>query len=195
MSSPANTPVIMPQLGESVVEGTISRWLKQPGDAVVAFEPLLEISTDKVETEIPAPASGTLLQILIGEGQTVERGTVLAVIGDLADQPIASDHADPVAETAADPLEHGQHLDASETEPNRGRISPVVARMAAENGIDLSRVTGSGLGGRITRKDIESYLDTQVHMPQVQPIIPSPIPATGTLDPWDQPVDGDLPHE
>src|SRR5690349_16937625 len=75
------TNVIMPQLGESVVEGTVSRWLKQVGDRIEAYEPLLEVSTDKVDSEIPAPADGVLLQILVPEGETVERGTVIAVIG------------------------------------------------------------------------------------------------------------------
>ena len=80
------TNVIMPQLGESVVEGTVSKWLKQEGETVKAFEPLLEISTDKVDSEIPAPADGVVLQILIHEGETVERGTVLAVIGQAGDR-------------------------------------------------------------------------------------------------------------
>ena len=81
------TNVIMPQLGESVVEGTVSKWLKQEGDRVEAFEPLLEISTDKVDSEIPAPAEGVLLKIHIQEGETVEHGTVLAVIGQAGEQP------------------------------------------------------------------------------------------------------------
>ncbi|PJF26775.1 MAG: 2-oxo acid dehydrogenase subunit E2 [Phototrophicales bacterium] len=131
--------VLMPQLGESVVEGTISRWLKRVGDPVRAFEPLLEVSTDKVDTEIPAPADGVLLEILVEAGKTVAKGTRLAVIGAVGESPA------PTHESA----------DSSDSAPH---ITPVVARMAAEYQIDLAQIAGTGRGGRVTKKDVEAYL-------------------------------------
>jgi 2-oxoglutarate dehydrogenase E2 component (dihydrolipoamide succinyltransferase) len=154
--------VLMPQLGESVDEGTISRWLKREGETVHEFEPLLEVSTDKVDTEIPAPTSGVLLKVYVQEGETVSLGTRLAVIGE-AGEAISDESppagAMPKSETQSP--HHDQPLPQStpaERESYGGHVSPVVARMVAEYQIDLSRVQGTGRGGRITKKDVEAYL-------------------------------------
>ncbi len=168
------TNVIMPQLGESVVEGTLSRWLKGVGDRVEEFEPIAEVTTDKVDTEIPAPASGIVLAIYVAEGQTVERGTLLAVIGQPDEQveslpiPAAAGGHEGAAPSSAAP-----HRDAAQ------RYSPVVARMAAEHNLDLTRIQGTGLGGRVTKKDVEAYLAAQKQ-------------SAAELAPWEQPGGGDL---
>ncbi|MDL1900092.1 2-oxo acid dehydrogenase subunit E2 [Anaerolineae bacterium CFX9] len=167
------TPVIMPQLGESVVEGTVSRWLKQPGDPVTAYEPLLEVSTDKVDTEIPAPASGVLLQILVPEGTTVEHGTPLALIG-------AEDESAEPAPAAVPPAPNGSHQPASPA----GHVTPVVARMAADHQIDLAQIAGTGRGGRVTKKDVEAYLAERGAAPAAA--------AEDDLPPWERPGSGDL---
>jgi len=176
------TDVIMPQLGESVVEGTLSRWLKKVGERVEEFEPLAEVTTDKVDTEIPSPASGVVLAIYVAEGQTVERGTRLAVIGQpderVDDAPSAASahaHAAPAAERSATSAAR-----ATESAANAQRYSPVVARMAAEHNLDLSRIRGTGLGGRVTKKDVEAYLAAQRETPAAE------------LAPWEQPGGGDL---
>ncbi|MGH2742201.1 MAG: dihydrolipoamide acetyltransferase family protein [Thermoleophilaceae bacterium] len=129
-TSAAIAEVTMPQMGVSVAEGTITEWKKQPGDRVEADEPIVEISTDKVETEIPAPAGGRLKEVVVEVGQTVEVGTLLATID------ISADSGDGRA-----PL-----------------FTPVVRRMADEHGIDLSQVEGSGRRGRVTKKDVLAYL-------------------------------------
>jgi 2-oxoglutarate dehydrogenase E2 component (dihydrolipoamide succinyltransferase) len=128
----------MPQLGESVTEGTVGRWLKRPGDTVQKYEPLLEVVTDKVDSEVPAPVSGTLLEVLVPEGETVRVGTLLARIG---------------TETPA-----------GETPALVGRsefLSPVVARLVAEHGIDVSRIAGSGQDGRVTKQDVLRFLQRE----------------------------------
>jgi len=147
------TLVKMPQLGESVVEGTVVRWLKAPGDAVAKHEPLLEISTDKIDTEVPAPADGVLLEILVTEGMTVAAGTQLATIGAPGTAPAQ-------IPTPGQPPQEGKPTATQPAERATGRafISPVVARMAAEQGVDLAQVKGTGLGGRITKKDMEAFL-------------------------------------
>jgi 2-oxoglutarate dehydrogenase E2 component (dihydrolipoamide succinyltransferase) len=153
--------VIMPQLGESVVEGTVTKWLKQKGERVEEMEALLEVNTDKVDTEIPSPASGVLLDILVPEGTTVQAGTVIAWIGEVGEvlPPAASPTPQPAELAPSLPTEGTR---AEETAPPRrdlGFISPVVARMAKEYHIDLSQVKGSGQGGRITKKDLLAYLE------------------------------------
>lgn len=161
--------VVMPQMGVSVSEGTITRWLKSEGDLVAADEPLLEISTDKVDTEVPCPADGVLARILVGEGETVAVGTPLATIvppgGDAPPAPLpaaapvaeapapARPAAEPELEPASDDGENGQG-------EGRAFVSPVVARIAAEHGIDVSRVPGTGRGGRVTKKDILSHVES-----------------------------------
>ncbi len=196
--------VPMPQLGESVVEGTVSRWLKKEGERVEKLEPLLEVSTEKVDTEVPAPASGVLLKIIVPEGETVEAGTVIAVIGQPGEQlppniPQKVDlHAVGAHElVASEPPQPPAAAPAPEQTPPAGeqerarrprRVSPVVARMAAEYGIDLSKVPGTGKGGRVTKKDLLRYLET---MRKEQAAEPPPAPVE-ELPPWEQPGSGEL---
>ena len=130
--------VLMPQLGESVHEGTVARWLKRVGDRVERFEPLLEVITDKVDTVVTATHSGTLREILVPEGETVKVGTVVAILDEVEEAPST--------ETAA----------RTEAVPP---VSPVVARIAAEHGVDLSQVEGTGQGGRITKRDVLAYVE------------------------------------
>ncbi|MDX2160363.1 MAG: dihydrolipoamide acetyltransferase family protein [bacterium] len=184
------TQVIMPQLGESVVEGTVSRWLKREGETVQAFEPLLEVSTDKVDTEVPAAASGVVLKIIVREGQTVERGTLLAWIGEPGE--VTDDHAPPVRG-------HGDHHAADTPIPAAvsqmtapqaaytGHVTPVVARMAAQHQLDLAQIAGSGRDGRVTKKDVEAYLAAQG-----QPAARTPSAYAADLPPWERPGSGDL---
>ncbi|MEU6287660.1 2-oxoglutarate dehydrogenase, E2 component, dihydrolipoamide succinyltransferase [Streptomyces sp. NPDC046988] len=190
--SAEGTDVVLPALGESVTEGTVTRWLKSVGDSVEADEPLLEVSTDKVDTEIPAPASGTLLEIVVGEDETAEVGAKLAVIGEAGAAPAAAPAqeapaqeapakpeptpapapapaqaapapaapapqappaptpqpaapapaAAPAAPAAAQPADDGAY------------VTPLVRKLAAENGVDLSTVKGTGVGGRIRKQDV-----------------------------------------
>jgi len=161
------TPIKMPQLGETVVEGTVSRWLKQPGERVERQEIVLEISTDKIDTEIPAPAAGTLLQITASEGQTVRVGTVIGYIGAPgeavvteqlsvgSEQSSVNSAPSPVTNTESS-ISNPQSPTAKPT--GREFVSPVVARMAAEHNLDLDSITGTGLHGRVTKKDVEKYL-------------------------------------
>ena len=184
------TNVIMPQLGESVVEGTVSKWLKREGDHVQAFEPLLEISTDKVDTEISASADGVLLKIYIGEGETVARGTVLAIIGQPNEQPIAPSpvmarNASPAQPNAAS---NGTHLNGKPE--YTGHVTPVVARMAAEHHLDLAQIAGTGREGRITKKDVETYL-AQSPVPVVEKT-EAETQAQSAPEPWETPGSGDL---
>ena len=156
------TVVRMPQLGESVVEGTILRWLKQPGERIAKHEPLLTISTDKIDTEVPAPVDGVLLEVTAPEGATVRAGTVIATIGAAGESPsIATAPATTAVTTpvGAPPQRSSPETLRSDARPTgRAFISPVVARISAEHGVDLAQVSGTGLGGRITRKDLEAYL-------------------------------------
>ncbi|HEV2134136.1 MAG TPA: 2-oxoglutarate dehydrogenase, E2 component, dihydrolipoamide succinyltransferase [Terracidiphilus sp.] len=166
------TDVVMPQMGESITEGTIAKWLKKVGDTVAQDEPLLEISTDKVDAEIPAPIAGTLSEIRFAEGDTVEVNTVIAVIGGAAaSQPEAKSPA-----TAAAPAPAAQSQpaavstppeDAPPSEPGRKiRSSPLVRRIAREHQVDLARVRGTGSAGRISKDDILAYLKTRTAAPQ-----------------------------
>jgi len=159
--------VVMPQMGVSVSEGTITKWFKQQGEAIARDEPLLEISTDKVDTEVPSPGEGVLAQILVAEGETVEVGTVLAVIAPagsavaepaMEPEPIPSEPAASPAEEleAAPPSPAPQAMDAGN---GRAFVSPVVARIAAEHGIDPAQVPGTGQGGRVTKKDILAFVE------------------------------------
>ena len=177
MATNTAVDVVMPQMGVSVSEGTITRWAKQVGDTVDADETLLEISTDKVDTEVPSPASGVISEILVEEGETVEVGTVLARIGGEAPaaaparrpEPAAA-APEPVAATAragcapaacrgrSRPLR--RRLQPPPSSGNgRSFVSPVVARIAAEHGIDPSLVSGTGGGGRVTKKDIQAFIE------------------------------------
>ena len=178
--SAKGTEVKMPALGESVTEGTVSSWLKAVGDTVEADEPLLEVATDKVDTEVPSPASGVLLEIRVPEDETVEVGTVLAIIGDpseagsaaapaAAPAPAAETQAPaPSAEPAAAPAAapSAPAAPAPATEPTTAApvssgatgsyVTPIVRKFARDKGVDLSTVTGTGVGGRIRKQDVEA---------------------------------------
>ena len=166
--------VTMPQMGESMVEGTVARWLKAPGDAVAKLEALVEISTDKIDTEIPAPTAGTLLQVVVDAGQTVRAGTVLGYIGSAGEQPAAPSVAVPAAAEATGAVAGREGVPAVPTRKHpderptgRAFISPVVARMAAEHQLDLEAIAGSGLHGRITKRDVLAYLAEKEAAPAV----------------------------
>jgi 2-oxoglutarate dehydrogenase E2 component (dihydrolipoamide succinyltransferase) len=165
------TDIIMPQMGESIVEGTITKWLKKPGDKVQRDEPLFEISTDKVDAEIPAPASGVLQEIKVTEGTTVGVNTV---VGTIAVDGEASSAKPPAAKPAAAPPPKEEKKSAAapppmpepaasaqEEEVEEARSSPLVRKIAREHGVSLSQITGTGLGGRITKQDIMQFIDNQ----------------------------------
>ena len=175
------TQVVMPQLGESVVEGKVSRWLKQAGDAVKQYEPILEVETDKVTTEVTAVDTGTLLKILVAEGITVKAGTPLAVIGQPGEAvPVG---AGPVPAQAGHAAAAPQ-MQAAGVEPGRAggaRVSPVVAKIAAEHNVDVSLIRGTGEGGRVTKKDILAFIESG-----------GKAPSEKELPPWEQPGSGDL---
>jgi len=189
--------VVMPQMGVSVSEGTITKWLKQQGEQVEADEPLLEISTDKVDTEVPSPGSGVLTEILVQEGQTVEVGTKLAVIGGdgaqaQAPPPPEPATAEPAAEAAA-PSSAGTPAPAAPAQPEPAHsangktfVSPVVAKIASEHGVDPSQVQGTGRGGRVTKKDILSFIETgaPIEAPaEIPAAAPAPTPAPAPVQP------------
>ncbi|MCU0509719.1 MAG: 2-oxo acid dehydrogenase subunit E2 [Anaerolineae bacterium] len=144
------TKVIMPQLGESVVEGTVGRWLAQEGQPVKEYEPLLAVTTDKVDTEVPAPATGILLKIYVSEGQTVAAGTLLAEIGAEGEAT--------TGESAAGESAAGNGAAAHAVQPAARAASPLAHKLAAEHGVDLGDVPGTGPGGRVTREDVEAFL-------------------------------------
>ena len=158
------TKVLVPRLGEGVDEVTVTKWLKQVGDSVKELEPLLEVNTDKVDTEIPAPASGVILNIEIQEGQVAKVGQLLAVIG-AAGEKIEGDGVQslPIMEEKTSPSQHQKTLISSQSlrPTDLGFISPVVAKIAAENGVNLSQVTGTGLNGRITKNDVLAFAGNQ----------------------------------
>jgi len=170
--------VIMPQMGESIFEGTVTKWLKKVGEPVKRDEPLFEISTDKVDSEIPAPASGVLAEIRVNEGETVQINTVVGVISEegsaVAPPPVK-------AETKQAPKPQPvQKASVEETRAERGpaaqvssrpmRSSPLVKRIAREEDVDLEQLEGTGLGGRITKKDILSHLSGR-QVPETPPVV------------------------
>ena len=172
------TQVIMPQLGESVVEGKISRWLKQVGDQVALYEPILEVETDKVTTEVTAAGEGTLLKLYFNEGDVVKAGTLIAFIG-AANEAATETSAVTSARAPASKIErHGNGSSALSA-----RISPVVARIAAEHHVDVAQISGTGDGGRVTKKDILAYVERQA---QIKPVVEQ------KLEPWEQPGLGEL---
>ena len=189
----------MPQMGVSVSEGTVTKWLKQLGEAIGRDEPLLEISTDKVDTEVPSPAEGVVAQILVQEGETVEAGTVLAIITPAgvapapapvepappavpepeptAPEPVAAAPAPPApaAAPAAEPAPAPAPVAPAATGNGKTFVSPVVARIAAEHGIDPSTVPGTGIGGRVTKKDIMTFIESgAAAAPPPAPAAPPP---------------------
>jgi len=182
------TNVIMPQMGESIFEGTLTKWLKKPGDPVQRDEPLFEISTDKVDAEIPAPTAGVLSRVLVQEGQTVQINTVVAEIAEPGEatappaaqpQPSAAPAPPPKPQPAPpEPRPTTQPLPGAEEPPARAvvafptraesdlalrgespRSSPLVRKLAEEHGVDVNQVKGTGLGGRVTKNDIVAYIE------------------------------------
>jgi 2-oxoglutarate dehydrogenase E2 component (dihydrolipoamide succinyltransferase) len=205
MSTGTQTEVVMPQMGVSVSEGTITKWLKSEGEPIARDESLLEISTDKVDTEVPSPADGIVAQVLVQEGETVEVGTVLAVITPEGAAPAAQPEADapeappePATQPAADASEAAASETAEPTAPvpaptppapsaapasGNGRtfVSPVVARIASEHGVDPHAVQGTGTGGRVTKKDILAFVESGGQAapaaPAAEPAPPAPAAA------------------
>jgi 2-oxoglutarate dehydrogenase E2 component (dihydrolipoamide succinyltransferase) len=201
--------VVMPQMGESIVEGTLTKWLKKPGEKIERDEPLFEISTDKVDTEIPSPGAGVLKEVLIEEGQTVAINTAVARIdeADAAGAPAESAQgvqAEVQEKTEREresvtPLQPAQppppppqpapppaqpQAQAPAAEEHAGPLSPIVRKMAREFNIDLKQVRGTGAGGRITKTDVESYMSAQGAR-TAQQAVPEPQPAAQQ---WQQPA-------
>ncbi len=199
------TDIVMPQMGESIFEGTITKWLKKPGDKVQRDEPLFEISTDKVDAEIPAPASGVLQDIKVTEGNTVQVNTVVGTIGD-GDGTVASVPAKaaapapaPVAPAKAEPTPPKpaaaappQPAPSVEEEDEHARSSPLVRKIAREHNVNLAQVTGSGLGGRITKQDIMAFLERAETAPTVAAPVSTPAAAPRPATPAPAAIPGDL---
>jgi pyruvate/2-oxoglutarate dehydrogenase complex dihydrolipoamide acyltransferase (E2) component len=232
MATTASIDVVMPQMGVSVSEGTITKWLKQEGEAIAADEPLLEISTDKVDTEVPSPGEGIVQQILVQEGETVEVGTKLAVIGPEADAtaeapaeeapaeqapapeapppepataeaaaeaaaPSSAEGEAPVVEPPAQPPAPAAPAPEPATDGagEKTFVSPVVARIASEHGVDVSQVEGTGRGGRVTKKDILAFVESgaPAAAPPAQPeappeAAPAPPPEPAPAPPQEAPA-------
>lgn len=158
------TKVFVPRLGEGVDEVTITKWLKQEGDSIKELEPLLEVNTDKVDTEIPAPASGVILKIIAQEGQVGKVGELLAIIGvageEVDSNQLSVEISAPTA-VSRQPSEPSVINDRPQTADREiGFISPVVAKIAAEHGVNLSQITGTGLNGRITKNDVLNFVES-----------------------------------
>lgn len=205
----ARVDVIMPQMGESIAEGTLSRWLKKVGDDVKRDEPIFEISTDKVDAEIPAPSAGTIVEIIVHEGTTVPVNAIVARIETekgaavVAAAPTPAPAAAAPAPTAAAPVASAPAAPAAAPRPAgngnsfeeriRTKSSPLVRRMAAEAGVDISQMSGSGIAGRVTRKDFEAHLASGAKAPAAAPM-PSGLPSSvsvpmshgsePTFNPW-----------
>jgi 2-oxoglutarate dehydrogenase E2 component (dihydrolipoamide succinyltransferase) len=194
--------ITMPQLGETVTEGTITRWLRNVGDEIALDDPLFEVSTDKVDSEVPSPFAGVLAEILVPEGQTVEVGTRLAVIvgsaaevsavpppapGATAPPPAAPPPPPPAPQVHVPPAE-----DMGEGGPLGALLSPVVRRLIRENGLDPAQITGTGLGGRITRDDVLAHLgavSSVVAVAARPPASPSvSVATTPVAQPMEQPA-------
>ncbi|HZD57311.1 MAG TPA: dihydrolipoamide acetyltransferase family protein [Anaerolineales bacterium] len=188
------TKVIMPQLGESVDEATISKWLVEEGQQVDEYDPLLEVNTDKVDSEIPSPAAGTVLEIVVPEGSTVHAGSLLAWIGkpeeripegkgsggieaesavkeEIAVAEVEKEAGAPIQAPRA--AEAAIEAAAPGRDRNLGFISPVVSKIASEHNVDLTRVQGTGSGGRITKKDILAYIKQREKVPKTAPAVPA----------------------
>ena len=207
----ARVDVVMPQMGESIAEGTLSRWLKKVGDPVKRDEPIFEISTDKVDAEIPAPSAGTLAEIVVNEGQTVPVGTVVARLETEVGAAVAAPAAAPApakeaakpepakaaAPTAAPPRAESREPKAPAGNGNsledrlRTRSSPLVRKIAAEHGVEISRLQGSGLAGRVTKRDIMQFLESGAPAtPAMRPSMHAPA-GVGDHGPVVEPWPGD----
>jgi 2-oxoglutarate dehydrogenase E2 component (dihydrolipoamide succinyltransferase) len=199
------TEIVMPQMGESIFEGTITKWLKKPGDKVQRDEPLFEISTDKVDAEIPAPASGVLQDIKVAEGSTVQVNTVVGTIAADGEAATPAAKPAPVAQTAPAPekSEKKEAPAAAKTPPaperreviqfpheeeDHARSSPLVRKIARENNVNLSQVTGSGLGGRITKQDIMAFLEKSQPSATAAASTASTVPAIASPAPSAKPA-------
>ncbi len=219
------TTVTMPQLGESIHEGTIERWLKQPGDTVQEFDPLLEVMTDKVSIEVPAPSSGKLVTLLAQEGETVRSGEPICSIEEVAASgtarasepavsagvPGAGREQPPPNKQIGDPATLVSSSDAplppataapsdpaSRPEGEAHRYSPAVRAIAAEQHVDLSQITGSGLGGRVTRQDVLNFIEQGQQAPKASapavPAVPPPPIASTSTPPVSPPIPAAAPH-
>ena len=197
------TDVVMPQMGESIFEGTITKWLKKTGDKVQRDEPLFEISTDKVNAEIPAPASGVLQEIKVSEGNTVQVNTVVGVIGDGSGASAAPAKAAPPtsapAPAAVAPASAKKEAPApppaasapDDEEDSDVRSSPLVRKLAREHNVDLAKLSGTGTGGRVTKQDVLDFVEHRTAAPAQapasrQPSAPSPAAIPGDLVPMSQ---------
>ena len=196
------TDIVMPQMGESIVEGTITKWLKKPGDKVQRDEPLFEISTDKVDAEIPAPASGVLQDIKVPEGSTVQVNTIVGTIaadGEVAaavksgpaqatsKKEVPAAKSEPVAEAKQSGDEDGDEL---------ARSSPLVRKIARDHNINLAKVSGTGLGGRITKQDIQTFIDGNQSAPTPAPAAaPSRPVAAAASSPAPRPTPAAIPGD
>ena len=212
--------VIMPQMGESITEGTVSKWLKAAGEKIEKDDPLLEISTDKVDAEVPSPAGGTLIEILVGEGETVEVGSVLARVGSSSGakatsparqtptpqpsalptasqaQQVKDEQPQPQVKAASAGANGGGNGNTATLEDlRRSKSSPLVRNIAKQHGIDITRISGSGISGRVTKQDIMSFIESGAALrpqdllrkdaptaPSVSHQVPTPQPAVKKPD-------------
>ena len=183
------TQVIMPRFGETVVDGTVSRWLKAEGERIEKMETLLEVSTDKIDSEIPSPASGVILRILVPAGKTVDAGTILAYIGQPGEE-VGESGSRGAGEAALRPSVFASSSVVPAAKPSgRAFVSPVVARIAAEHDVDVDQVPGTGMGGRVTKKDILAFVEMGITEPVAPPSAPLlPRPAAPTADEILQPL-------
>ena len=205
--------VTLPQLGETVTEGTITRWFKKVGDSVAADEPLFEVSTDKVDTEVPSPVAGVLTEIRVPEGETVPVGAVIAVVGDAgsapapAPAPEAAPAPAPAPEPAPAPVPAPESAPAPAPAPapaapapavasavasDNRLLSPVVRRLVNEHAIDVDQLVGTGPGGRITREDVLDYIDSHA-AGSAAPAAPAAAPATPAAAPTPAPAAAPTP--
>ncbi len=207
----ARIDVIMPQMGESIAEGTVSRWLKKIGDEVKRDEPLLEISTDKVDAEVPSPVGGVLAEVKVAEGETVEVMTVVAVLETDQDAPLRESSALPEPSAAsgtaapAPPPPPVSVPQATGTPPAaaapqtaeerlRQRSTPLVRKIAAEHSVDISQIAGTGFAGRVTKKDILQFIESGAPAPATK--VPgtraaTPAASDGVIHPTVEPWEGD----
>jgi pyruvate dehydrogenase E2 component (dihydrolipoamide acetyltransferase) len=199
------TDIVMPQMGESIVEGTITKWLKKPGDKVQRDEPLFEISTDKVDAEIPAPASGVLQDIKVSEGSTVQVNTVVGTIAadgeamaaapaKIAPPQAATEKKKEVSPASAKPEPVAEPRESADEEGDEpARSSPLVRKIARDNNINLAQVPGTGLGGRITKQDIQAFIEGNQVAPTPAPSRPAAVAASAPPTP--RPVPAAIPGE
>ncbi|MBA2688155.1 MAG: E3 binding domain-containing protein, partial [Gemmatimonadaceae bacterium] len=211
----ARIDVIMPQMGESIAEGTLSKWLKKVGDEVKRDEPIFEISTDKVDAEIPSPSAGVIAEIIVQEGQTVAVQTVVARLETEKGAAVAAEAKPPAAPAAAPPVaapaasavagpvaRKGQPVSVpagsnggnSLEERLRTKSSPLVRKIAAEHGVDIAALQGSGIAGRVTKKDIVGFIESGAQAPSRVASMHAPggVPRADDHGPMPEPWAGDV---